>query len=108
MKAYGRVDVQLHIFLTLALVGGEWSASRPCRFTARERAPGIHGIGGWVQPRATLGNVEKRKFLTLPGLEFRPLGRTTLSRLLCVYVYIYIYIHIITMALREKRAQLLL
>jgi hypothetical protein len=29
MKTYGGVDVQIHIFLTLALVGGEWSASRP-------------------------------------------------------------------------------
>jgi hypothetical protein len=27
MKAYGGVDVQMHIFLTSALVGGEWSAS---------------------------------------------------------------------------------
>jgi hypothetical protein len=27
MNAYGGVDVQIHIFLTLALVGGEWSAS---------------------------------------------------------------------------------
>jgi hypothetical protein len=29
MKAYGGVDVQIHIFLTLALTGGEWSASHP-------------------------------------------------------------------------------
>jgi hypothetical protein len=28
-----------------------------------------------VDPRASLGDVEKRKFLTLPGLELRPLGR---------------------------------
>jgi hypothetical protein len=28
MKAYGEVDVQIHIFLTSALVGGEESASR--------------------------------------------------------------------------------
>jgi hypothetical protein len=33
MKAYGGVDVQIHIFFTSALVGGEWSASSPCRFT---------------------------------------------------------------------------
>jgi hypothetical protein len=26
-------------FLTSALEGGEWSASRPCRFTPEERAP---------------------------------------------------------------------
>jgi len=34
--------------LTSALDGGEWSASRPVRFTPRERAPGTHWIGGWV------------------------------------------------------------
>jgi hypothetical protein len=33
MKAYGRVDVYVQIFLTSALAGGEWSASRPDRFT---------------------------------------------------------------------------
>jgi hypothetical protein len=29
MKTYGRVDVWIHLFLTLALVGGEWSALPP-------------------------------------------------------------------------------
>jgi hypothetical protein len=29
MKAYVVVDVLIHIFLKCALVGGEWSASRP-------------------------------------------------------------------------------
>jgi hypothetical protein len=33
MKTYGGVDVQTHVFLTSALVGGEWSASRPGRVT---------------------------------------------------------------------------
>jgi hypothetical protein len=33
MKAYGGVDIYIHVFLTSALVGGEWSASRPGRFT---------------------------------------------------------------------------
>jgi hypothetical protein len=37
MKAYGEVDVEIHIFLTSALVGGERSASRPGRFTPEER-----------------------------------------------------------------------
>jgi hypothetical protein len=53
-------------------LGGSWrsgSASRPCRFTPGERAPVTHWIGGWVNPRAGLDDVEKRKFLTLPGLE---------------------------------------
>jgi hypothetical protein len=54
MKTYGGVDVEIHIFLTSALVLGEWSASRPCRFT-----PGTHFIGGWVDPRAGLEDMEK-------------------------------------------------
>jgi hypothetical protein len=69
MKAYGGVDVQIHIFLTSALAGGEWSASRPSRFTPGKKIPGTHWIEGWVDARAGLDDVEKRKFLTLPGLE---------------------------------------
>jgi hypothetical protein len=75
MKAEGGEDVWIHTFLTSALDGGEWTASHPGRFTPGERAPGTHWIGGWVGPRADLDDVEKRKFLTLPGSELRPLGR---------------------------------
>jgi hypothetical protein len=80
MKAYGGVDVYIHIFLISALAAGECSASRPGRFTPGERSPGIHWIGGWVDPRADLDDVEKRKFLTLQGLELRPLGRPARSQ----------------------------
>jgi hypothetical protein len=80
MKAYGEMDVKIHIFLTSALAGGEWSASRPGRFTPWETAPGTHYIGGWVDPRAVLDDVKKRKFLTLPGLERRPLRRPARSK----------------------------
>jgi hypothetical protein len=59
MKVYGGVDVQTHIFFTSALVGGELSASRPGRFTPRERAPGTHWIVGWVDPRAGQDDVEE-------------------------------------------------
>jgi hypothetical protein len=51
MKANGGVEVYIHIFLTSALVGGEWSTSRPGRFNPRERPPGTHWIGGWVDLR---------------------------------------------------------
>jgi hypothetical protein len=69
MKAYGGVDVQIHIFLTSALAGGEWSASRRSHFASGERAPGTHWIGVWVDPRAGLDDLDKRQFLYLPGLE---------------------------------------
>jgi hypothetical protein len=82
MKADGGVDVQIHIFLNSALARSEWSASRPCRFTPTEKAPYTNWIGGWVGPRAGLDDVEKRKFLTLPGLELRPPGRPASRQLL--------------------------
>jgi hypothetical protein len=61
MKACGGVDVLIHIFLSSALVGGEWSASRPCRFTPGEKALGTHWKGGWVDPRDGLVDVKKIK-----------------------------------------------
>jgi hypothetical protein len=47
--------------VTSALDGGEWSASRPGRFTPRERAAVALWIGSWVGPRAVLDAVVKRK-----------------------------------------------
>jgi hypothetical protein len=55
------VEVQLHASLTSALGGGEWSASRPGRFTPGERVTGTHWIGSWVGFRAVLDAVMKRK-----------------------------------------------
>jgi hypothetical protein len=80
MKVYGGMDVYIHIFLTSGLAGGEWSASSPCHFIPEETAPGTHSIGGWVGPRAVLDNVEKRKFVSLPGLKLRPLGHPARSQ----------------------------
>jgi hypothetical protein len=68
------------MFWTLTPAGGEWSSSLPGRFTRGEKDPGIHWIGGWVDPRAGLHEVEKRKFLTLPRLELRPLSRPARSQ----------------------------
>jgi hypothetical protein len=78
MKAYGSGCIDPH-FLDLGTIGGEWSTSRPSHFTPGERAPGIHWIGGWVDLRAGLDDLEKRKFLTLPGLELRPVNRPARS-----------------------------
>jgi hypothetical protein len=50
MKAYGGVDIEIHIFLSSEIVGGEWSASRLGRAT-----PGIPWIGG---PRSRSGRRE--------------------------------------------------
>jgi len=43
---YGGVDIQLHTFLTLALDGGEWSASHPSHFTPWIKTPLYRRLGG--------------------------------------------------------------
>jgi hypothetical protein len=48
-----------------------WSASRPGRFTSRERAPSTHWLGGWVGSRAVLDAVVKRK-IPSPRRESNP------------------------------------
>jgi hypothetical protein len=82
----GGVRIWIHIFLASALAGGQWSASRLGRFTPGERASCTHWIGGLVGPRACLDNVAKRKFLTPPGLELRPLGRPARSLTVNIWV----------------------
>jgi hypothetical protein len=59
MKMYGGVDVQTHVFLTSALDGGEWSASRPALLTPGERAHGTLWIGSWVDHGASLDDMQK-------------------------------------------------
>jgi hypothetical protein len=46
MKTYGRVDVEIPIFFTSALVGVECSDSRPDLFISEERAADAYSIGG--------------------------------------------------------------
>jgi hypothetical protein len=59
------------LFLTLALDGGEWSASRPDRFTPGERALGIYWIGGLMSPRIGL-NLLEEKIPTFAGNQTPP------------------------------------
>jgi hypothetical protein len=71
MKAYGEVD----------LGTTQRPASSSCLFTPGERVPDIHWIGGWVDPRADLDNMEKLKIFALPWLELRRLlGRSARSQ----------------------------
>jgi hypothetical protein len=39
----------------------EWSAPRPGRFTAGERAPDTHWIAGWVGPTTGLDDADRRE-----------------------------------------------
>jgi hypothetical protein len=66
MRMYGRVKVQIHAVLTLALDGGEWSASHP----GRKEPPVPIGQESWVDRRTGLDAVEKRETsLPLSGIE---------------------------------------
>jgi hypothetical protein len=60
----------MYTFLASALARGEWPASHSV----------THWIEGWVGPRTGPEDVEKRKFLTLPGLELQTLGRPARSQ----------------------------
>jgi hypothetical protein len=84
--------MQIQVFLTAALVGGEWSVSRRGRFIFGETVPCTHWIEGWVNSRTGLDDVERRKILLLPGLELRPVRSQSLLRLRCPALTItYIY-----------------
>jgi hypothetical protein len=69
MKTYWRSGGIAPPILDPVLDGGERLSSRPGRFTPRERAPGIHWIGGWVGPRAGLDAVVYRKFPRTPIVQ---------------------------------------
>jgi hypothetical protein len=74
MKTYGAMYVYIHIFLISALIGGEWSASRPGCFTSGDRAPSTYCLGGRVGPRTSMDNVKRGKTLPLLGFRLWPLG----------------------------------
>jgi hypothetical protein len=79
MKMYEGLRVQLHAFLTSALGGGEWLASRPDRFTPGERAYRIRWTRGWVGLRAVLNTEKKKKYFIPIGNQSKIPGRPALS-----------------------------
>jgi hypothetical protein len=68
--------------------------SRPDLFTPGERARSTHWIGGWVGPKTSLNDVERRKILPLPEHELLPFGRPARSQ--SVYRLCYHYqVHVL-------------
>jgi hypothetical protein len=55
------MEVQLHIFLSSALDGGEQSPPCPDHFILDGKKPCTYSIGGWKDPRASLDKMAKRK-----------------------------------------------
>jgi hypothetical protein len=70
MREILKITTSLSIHAVLISLAKDETA-RPRRFAPGERAPGVHWIGAWVGPRAGLGDMEKRRYLTLMGLELR-------------------------------------
>jgi hypothetical protein len=72
-----------HSLLTLALDGGQLSASRPGRALSRKRNPEVHRIGGWVGLRTCLDTGTRQKILRpcLGSNPGRPVCTQTLHRL---------------------------
>jgi hypothetical protein len=58
MKTYEGMNVWINVSLISAVVG-ECSASRPGRFTSREKTPGTRQIRGLVGPSDGLDDMEK-------------------------------------------------
>jgi hypothetical protein len=69
MNTDGGVEALFHAFLTSALDGGEWSASRGCLLT-----PDTHCTGGWVDSRVRLNMMMKEKLLSLWKSNGQPAG----------------------------------
>jgi hypothetical protein len=63
MDTYGGVEVHAHVSMTLAQVGGEWSASRFSRFTPRY--PFERGLG---VPQKRSGRRNEEKNLASTGI----------------------------------------
>jgi hypothetical protein len=83
---YGGMDVEIHVFLTLALVGGEWLASCPGRFITAGKEPRTFWIGGWLGPRTGLDTVEIGKVSILLDVNRTKFsGRQSIMTMLCGY-----------------------
>jgi hypothetical protein len=96
MKAHGGVDLQIHIVLTTAVAGGEWSASRPACLTPGERAPRYRLNRRLDEPQSRSGRHGEEKILDPTGTRTstprssspQPVAiPTALTRLLCAYKY---------------------
>jgi hypothetical protein len=61
MKTYGKLMYSFTVLYLITPYGGEWSASRPGRFTPGAAAPCIQCMGDRMSLRADLDATEKRR-----------------------------------------------
>jgi hypothetical protein len=71
MKAYEECGGVAPPFLTSALDGDEWSASRTYHISPGDGVPSTRCIRGWVGLTPGLDAVKKNKVLSVPGFEPR-------------------------------------
>jgi len=72
---YGGVELQIYAFLSLAVNGGEWSASCPCYITCGVSAPITHWKGSLMDARTGLDAMGKRPVLGIShSLVVKPLA----------------------------------
>jgi hypothetical protein len=76
--AYGQISITVRHLKAccgaLSLTRGRvCQLHAPAALPTGKEPPGTLWIGGWVDPRAGLDDMEKWKFLTLLGLELQPL-----------------------------------
>jgi hypothetical protein len=67
MQTYGGVEVQLHAFLTLTLVGSEWSASRSGRALPPRKGPRVptEGEALWAPEPVWMQRLEEKFFASV-------------------------------------------
>jgi hypothetical protein len=76
---YEVLEVKFHSFLTSAIYGSEWSASRSDRFTSGTQVPGINWNGAWLCQEPPWEFLKMEIFLSPRGIK-RPIhGRPTRS-----------------------------
>jgi hypothetical protein len=71
METCGGSGILAPPFFISLLGGGERSASRPGRFTPRERAPSTHWAGGWVGTKTDPKDRAKIILTTDPEVRVR-------------------------------------
>jgi hypothetical protein len=71
LKEHTDLEMLLHAFFNLALVGGEWSASRSRCYGHGVRGVGMHYIGGCWSPEPSMDLQEKIStiFFSRPGIK---------------------------------------
>jgi len=70
MKIYCGVEVEVHLFLVLALGVGEWLVVRQGSFIPEVRSSGTQQIGGWTaEPVRSRCFGEEENLLHLPGIN---------------------------------------